>query len=483
MANTLFDGLKEYSTLTRTENGATTRITTFFKVLDMFAMGGACRNRDENSIITMFQEAFEEDSIYALKCLFYLRDVRGGQGERRFFKICIKHLANTCPEAVIRNIELIPYYGRWDDLFVLFDTPVEDEMLALIKRQIKLDAQSKTPSLLAKWMPSENTSSAATRATARRVRSYLGVTPKLYRKVLSELRSRINIVEKLMSENRWSEIEFDKIPSKAGIKYKNAFAKHDVDNRYAAFMQSKSTKVNADVLNPVDIVSKVYRLRSINQLDVDVYEKYWNNLKDYYNGKEENAICICDVSGSMYGLPMEAAIAMSMYIAERGKGPFANHFLTFSESPKFIEIKGENVVKKIQNISKADWGYNTNIEKVFDLLLNIATQNNIAPEDMVSRLYIFSDMEFDQGLNLDDMSQCDTLIESIAKKWEKVGYELPHIIFWNLDSRHNNIPAMNGRYSYISGFNMNMVESVLSGKTGIDLMLEKLNSDRYAPIK
>ena len=197
---------------TRTENGALTHKSTMSHLLDMFAMGAAYRNRSDSDVILLFREAYAEDPVYALKCLFYIRDVRGGQGERRFFRVCMKDLATQDTDAVLRNLKNIPEFGRWDDVFTLIGTPVQKEALAFIREQLTLDVQCKTPSLLAKWMPSENTSSEATRKTAAIVRKSLGMTHKQYRKTLSILRKRINVLERLMSEGRWDEIEFDRSP-------------------------------------------------------------------------------------------------------------------------------------------------------------------------------------------------------------------------------------------------------------------------------
>ena len=227
--NTFLNGMKQVNNFAVTENGALTHFTTMDGLLDLFAMGAAYRTRTDEDVIVLFKKAFDEDPVYALKCLFYIRDVRGGQGERRFFRVATKWLAKYDTDAMKRNLIHVPEFGRWDDLFNFIGTPVETDALNIVKHQLALDVQCKTPSLLGKWMPSENTSSQKTRTTAAKVRKFLGMTPKQYRKTLSVLRARINVLERLMSEGRWDEIEFDKIPSKAGLKYKNAFARHDIE--------------------------------------------------------------------------------------------------------------------------------------------------------------------------------------------------------------------------------------------------------------
>ena len=328
--NTLLNGMKNSTNYHFTENGAITHSTSKSDLLDLFALGGSYRNRSDEDCINLFKNAYAENPEYALKCLFYLRDARGGQGERRFFRVVCKYLAYNEVEAMRRNLPYIPEYGRYDDWYIFVDTPLEADMFELMRQQLMLDVQCKTPSLLAKWLKSINTSSAESKALGEKTRVAFKMTHKQYRKTLATLRARINVLERLMSENRWDEIEFDKIPSKAGLIYRNAFARRDIIKaKYEAFAKSKETKVNAKVLNPVDIAHECFKggyyPHKISETDRAMLDKYWENLEDYYHGREERGIAICDVSGSMYGQPLEAAVSMSAYIAERGKGPFANH--------------------------------------------------------------------------------------------------------------------------------------------------------------
>lgn len=488
--NNFLNGLQNIANFTHTENGAITHKSTLSAVLDMFSLGGAYRNRSDEDCILLFKNALEEDEILALKCLFYLRDCRGGQGERRFFRVCYRWLAQKKTNIARRNFKLISEYGRYDDIiYILVGTPLENEALGFIKEQLALDIECKTPSLLAKWLPSENASAVATKRMGNIIREYLGMTHREYRKTLSILRERINLLERLMSANRWDEIEFDKIPSKAGLIYRNAFARRDIiAKKYETFAKNEKTTVNAKALNPVDIANKAFRRYNIGDVDRAMLQKYWDNQIDYYNGRQENGIAIVDVSGSMIGQPMNAAISMGAYIAERGRGPFANHFITFSGNPELVKFEGIDIVDKFYRCRNANWGMDTNIELVFNMMLNVILKNHTPVEDIPERLYIFSDMEFNNcvtegyGKTIKSQKAMDTLLEGIAKKWATYGYELPKIIFWNLDARQNNIPALGGRFSYVSGFSMNMVECILSGKDGVDLMLKKLNSERYAAI-
>ena len=213
-----------------------------------------------------------------------------------------------------------------------------------------------------------------------------------------------------------------------------------------------------------------------------MFQKYWDNLKDYYGGREERGIAVVDVSGSMSGQPMNAAVSMGAYIAERGKGPFQNHFITFSNSPQLVEFEGVDITDKFLRARRADWGMNTNIEATFNLLLNTARKNKLSQSEIPERIYIFSDMEFDRCTGYHTEQGMNTLLENIAQEWRRYGYELPSLIFWNLNARQENIPAIGRRFSYISGFSMNMIENILSGKDGYSLMLDKLDSERYSVI-
>ena len=510
--NTCLNGMKQANNYTITENGALTHKSTMDDLLDLFAMGAAYRTRSDEDVILLFKNAFAADPVYALKCLFYIRDIRGGQGERRFFRVATKWLATYNTEAMKPNLIHVPEFGRWDDLFVFIGTPLETDALNIIKHQLALDAQCKTPSLLAKWMPSENTSSAKTRKTATTVRKFLGMTPKQYRKVLSALRARINVLERLMSEGRWDEIEFDKIPSKAGLKYKNAFARHDIERMkknpevksYADFAKDTTTKVNAKDLYPYEVVAKAAEVmgcsysywnrsngpKSMDNTDRLMVNKYWENLADYFNGKSFNGLAVVDTSGSMWGTdasaPINVAISLGMYCAEKAKGPFAGHYVSFSSRPQLIAVEGADFCDKVARIWRTNLCENTNIEATFDMLLNTAIANKCSQDDLPQNIIVISDMEFDAGTTCRRYGQNPkTLMEGIREKWARAGYRMPHLIYWNVQARQNNIPEDIGcgLVSYVSGMSPSIFEQIMSGKTGIDLMMEKLNSERYAVIQ
>lgn len=491
--NEFLKAMKNDTNYGYTENGGVKHNSTLNKVLDMFAMGGSMRSRPDDDLIHMFKCAYGENSELALRCLFYLRDVRGGQGERRFFRVILHWMGNHMIEETEHLIPMIAEYGRWDDLFELFNTKCEPAMLGYIYHTINKNEDH----LIYKWLPSINASSRTTKSRGRKIAQEFSMTEREYRKMLTEGRKACNLVETLMSQNQWDQIAFDKLPSRAGLLYKNAFMRREETKaRYAEFMSSEKTKVNASVLNPVEIAHQIFNNGYASIIERQAWQKYWDNLKDYYGGREEPGIAIVDVSGSMYGQPLEAAVSMGAYIAERGKGPFRNHFITFTDYPELVEFEGRDIYDKFMRARNADWGGSTNIEAVFDMLLNTALQHHTPAEDMPKTLYIFSDMEFNgcitggtptrdrwsYGGRVLNRSQINTVIEVQAKKWQRHGYKIPRVVFWNLDARHDNIPAIGDGFSYVSGFSMNMVECILSGKDGVDLMLEKLNSARYQPI-
>lgn len=490
MTNKLLNSLKEETNYGLTQNGATKHLSTLDKVLDMFAFGGAYRQRTDADCIHLFKKAFEEDKELTLKCLFYLRDCREGTGERRFFRVCIKWLANNYPEIVKLNLENIPFFGRWDDLFVLYETPCKADMIILIKNQLLLDLKSETPSLLGKWMPSEQASSHKTKELAERFRISMGMTKRTYRKMLSTLRKKINIVERLMSENKWNEIDFSKIPSKAGLKYKDAFARRDiVKEKYRNFVTNDSLSFNADVLYPYEIVRKVLNNRYLGADDTErlAINKYWESMKDWIEGKETNTLCVVDTSGSMtLGLgsvrPIDVAISLGIYFGEKAKGPFQNHYISFASRPQLIEIQGIDFFDKVERIYQTNLCDNTNIERVFDLLLRVAIGNNLTQSDLPERIIVISDMEFDAGTNKSYSQSC-TLMEGIAKEWEERGYKLPDLVYWNVNSHEDNIPDLRPGVSFVSGCSPSIFSTIMTGKTGYDLMMEVLNKERYSVIR
>ena len=395
-------------------------------------------------------------------------------------------------------MKYIAEYGRWDDLYCLMGTPLEQNMLLLLKNQFTLDLTCQTPSLLAKWLPSCNASSKETVARGDKTRKAFGLTQKEYRKALSILRKRINVLERLMSANEWNKIEFDKIPSKAGIQYKNAFARRDIIKaKYEKFAKDENTKVNAAALYPYEVVEKALRCRFTRMDDTDrlMVNKYWENLPNWVKDANFNGICVVDTSGSMSGTPINVAISLGMYCAERAGGPFANHYISFASRPQLIETKGADFVDKVNRIYSTNLIDNTNIEAVFDLLLDTAIQNNCSQEEIPQNIVIISDMQMDAARGIgrnynyntgrwesNPNIPMETLMESIRRKWNDNMYQMPHLVYWNVDARDNTILDGGDNVSYVSGFSPSIFRSILTGKNSMDLMYEVLDNERYAVI-
>lgn len=474
-----------------TENGAVTNSTTNSASLDFFGIGGALRSRTPDEKYNLFIRAYQETPILAVRTLFYFRDIRGGQGERDTFRHIIYKFALEYPQVAKEIVHQIPEYGRWDDLYALLDTPVEDVVWATIDSQLTSDRMSDTPSLLAKWLKSENTSSKTSRALATRTRKALGLTSKNYRKMLSSLRKKINIIETQMSSNQWEDINYESVPSKALMQYRRAFYRHDSTrfSQYNRDVLAGLKKINTSTLYPSDIVAKV--LHGENE---QLLENAWKNLPDYFKGQKMNALVVADTSGSMYGTPLNVAISLAMYIAERNRGEFHNYFMTFSDQPELVHINGKSLYERINSITKSDWGYSTNIESVFDVILEAAQMKKLSQEDIPSKIIIVSDMEFNEaqqpvGLvsysSLNEEPNNDstlTLFESIREKWNAAGYNLPQLIFWNVAARNNQFPMqMEDNVQLVSGYSPSILTALLAGEflDPYNLMLSVLNSDRY----
>lgn len=483
----MLNHLNNHFNQTRTENGAVAYKSTKSAVLDLFAQGGAMRQSSDSDVQATFSKAFAEDATLALKTLFYLRDITQGQGERRIFRLALSHLARHNQQALAKNLHLVPEFGRWDDLWVLLDTSLKSNVIELVITQLQKDVLSKNPSLLGKWLPSENASSYQTKKYARIIREAVGTTPKKYRKLLSALRSRINLVETKLTEKNYGEIEYSKLPSKAGMQYRQAFFRND-EVRYKAFLDSLSkgeVKVNAGTLYPNDIVGKVLNKGYfVTEQDIKLFEGQWNNLKDFIGEKKENSIVMADTSASMSwhgGDPQRVAISLAMYIAERNKGVFKDHFMTFSTNPSLVKIQGSNIVDKVQNISQANWNGSTDIEKALRTLLKVAVSNNVPSDEMIKKIYIISDMQFNGCVS----GVGQNIFKTVAKDFARHGYEMPNIVFWNVRASSNTPATMNEHgVQLVSGYSPSILTSLLNadGKTPYELMLDVILSDRYKEV-
>ena len=479
------DHLENETNVAYTENGAITNRTTKSCLLDLFAMGGALRTREPKEIEDLFAKAFVEDKELALKMLFYLRDCRGGMGERRTFRTVIVWLANNYPAFIRSNIESIPFYGRWDDLLCLLDTPVKNEVIDLMSFTMSTIAslpQDKIPYdllSLAKWLPSENASSSETKRFAKMIKKELGLSSQAYRKMLSKYRSILGIVERKMSKKEWKYIKYSAVPSRASLIYRKAFTKHD-ETRYLQYLADVKTgkqKINTKALYPYEIINPYLNYGSYNDETLNVM---WDNQPDY-TGEGENALVVADVSGSMMGDPMAVSISLAMYFAERNKNEaFKDTFITFSSKPSLQKIKGANLYEKVQYLMEAHWEMNTDLNAVFKLILNTAVKYSVPANELPSKIYIISDMEFDACVRGGNTMSNYKVIEEM---YREAGYVMPSLVFWNVSSRNNQTPVTvddNGTF-LVSGLSPKIFESSMKSKalTAYDLMLDTITSERY----
>lgn len=484
----MLEMMKNEANLTYTENGAVTHRSAGSDCLDFFATAGALRSAADSEIISRFISAFAEDRDIAMRILFFARDVRGGLGERRVFRVILAYLANNYPETVKKNIPLIAEYGRYDDLLSLLGTPCESDALSFIRSALSADItaldEGREVTLLGKWLPSINASDSRTIANAQKIAKFCCLSYKEYRQALVRLRAKIKIIENNLREMDYS-FDYSKQPSKAMLKYRAAFIRNDGD-RYREFLSSVErgeTKLNTGALMPYEIIRSVfnYGIRDASQrraLDVT-----WNNLPDY--GSDENAIAVVDGSGSMYGCgspsPITVAMSLGIYFAERNRGAFHNHFITFSETPRLVEIKGKDITEKVQYCAGYNEVANTNISAVFDLILNTAVKNKLPQSELPSAIYIISDMEFDYCAEDADVSN----FANAKAKFEAHGYRLPRVIFWNVESRNRQQPVTmhESGTALVSGCTPKLFEMVASGECDpYSFMLSVINSDRYAKI-
>ena len=448
-----------------TANGAITNSTSLSACLDLFFIAGATRTMSEESIIDMFLKARAENRTIAYLILFWARDCRGGAGEKRFFRTIAKYLLTsaTLAEEWEHVAMFAPEYGSWKDIFEI-EKP-DENVLNWLNYQLTENPNS---NLLAKWFPRKGPWFTA-------MHKYLSITPKQLREWLVQ---KTYVVEHQICKKEFSVIEYSKVPSVAMNRYRKLFTKWDAE-RFAQFNEAVlegKTKVNASVLFPYQLYQALCKGE-----DATAVEAQWNSLPDYMKDSTERIIPVCDVSGSMEGLPMDVSVSLGLYIAERNQGIFKNAFITFSAKPEMQYVQGTTLQDKLYSISQAGWGYNTNLQATFELILRSAVQASIPQSEMPTKVLIISDMEFDMacpgGSNLD----------AIKAQYQKAGYDMPEIIFWNVNARVGNVPASmdDARIGLVSGFSPAILTAVLQGEvlSPYQLMLAAVDCARYAPVK
>lgn len=456
----LINATRQYDSLTA--NGAVTHSTSLNYCLDLFFLAGASRNMRESDIIIAFERARAQNKNLAYKILFWARDARGGAGEKRFFQIVMEHISKQYAYDYDQLAIYIPEFGYWKDVFKI-ERPT-DNNLNWIATQLN---ESPNANLLAKWFPRKGKWFVA-------MHQYLKMTPKEFRK---RLVSMTKVVETQMCANEWSEINYSQVPSVAMNKHRNAFFNRD-GVRYAEYIadvKEGKQKINASVLFPHQLYQAI-----MNGQNTDAVEAQWDALPDYMADSTERIIPVCDVSGSMTGLPMDVSVSLGIYISERNRGIFKDAFLTFSESPEMNYLKG-SLSQRMRQLSNASWGYSTNLQATFDLILNSAMRDSLPESEMPTKLLIISDMEFDQA------NSGQTNLDAIKQKYSNAGYKMPEIVFWNVNGRVGNIPASmdESGIGLVSGFSPSILKSVLKGEiySPQQLMLDTVDTARYSCIK
>lgn len=467
----LFEAVNANAT---TANGAVTNASSLNKNVDLFFLAGASRGKD---IKATFAGALVEDQEVAVRVLEWARDARGGAGERETFRNLFKYLIKADPAVASRVLVKTPELGRWDDVFVAFGTSLEREAL----RMIAFALNEVKDGLCAKWMPRQG-------AEANKIRSYMKLTPKQYRKLLVGLS---NTVEQKMCAQDWTGIVYPHVPSVAAGRYQKAFLKHDPKGyaEYKAKLASGEAKINASVAYPYDVI------RSLNYGDEAVAIEQWKALPNYLEGSDENIMPVVDVSGSMGFVvggsvtAMDVAISLGLYVSERMGGIFKDTFMTFSGSPEMLKMKG-NLQERYNQMARSNWGGNTDIQAVFKLILSSAVKGKVAQKDMPTKILILSDMEFDTcvtagtgGRAYGGAPVSVSAMEMIEKEYAAAGYKAPQVVFWNLSGRAGNSPVTYNKVgtALVSGFSPSIVRSVLGGEemTPISIMLKTVMVERY----
>lgn len=493
----------EYNTSV-TENGAFGYRTTGKALLDLNFAVSSFRNASAKEIADKFVKAYYEDPKLAVRWLFYAGDVRGGLGERRLFTTIMLYLAQSHTETAKALLPLIPEYSRWDIVVVLLESPLADEAVEMIRRQLEEDGANREKglsiSLCAKWLPSENASSDYAKRMARILAKKLSLTSRQYRQMLSSYRQYMDVVEVKMSSGRWAEIRYEAVPSRANLVYNTAFLRNDEERRreFLGTVKKGEKKINAGVLYPHDIVHSYVENRrwNLKALD-DTLEELWKALPDYVQGNG-NTLCVADGSGSMFSTVgsskvtcLDVANAFAIYFAGHCAGQFRDTYITFSQTPQFVDLsKGRTLHDKIEIAMSHNEVANTNIEAVFDLILNTAVKYRMPQKELPSSLLILSDMEFDtatrSNVNGNWVSPDEKLFDTFARKYAAHGYRLPRLVFWNICSRTKTIPLRENALgvALVSGFSPTITKMVLSNELDpYKVLMEQLLVPRYDAVE
>jgi hypothetical protein len=456
----------------RTANGMKARKSSANALVDLFYNIGASRGKN---IVPQFTAAYVQDRDLALRIALWARDARSGAGERQLFRDILTHLEKTDPDAAVRLMNRVPELGRFDDLLVFKSQDMKAKAYTLLGDHLR-----QSNGLAAKWTPRKG-------EVAREIREFFGMTPKQYRKTLVGM---TKVVESQMCANDWDNINFSHVPSQAARIYKKAFNRHSVKfAEYVAKLVSgdKTVKVNANAVFPHEVLKDIislYGRKTLNKTELDHLTMQWEALPNYMN--DANILPIVDVSGSMSSPAgkdtkvtcLDVSVSLGLYLADKNKGVFKDTFLTFSEKPELLTLKG-NIVQKVDQMVKSTWGMSTNLHAAFDKILSTAVKNNVPQSDMPSMVLILSDMQFNQCVRHDDSA-----MQMIERKYAQAGYTVPSVVFWNLNSS-GNVPVKSDKSgaALVSGFSPSIMASILGADpqefTPEGMMMKTIMADRY----
>nr|AGS54254.1 expressed protein [uncultured bacterium contig00092] len=487
----LAEASKEINNLSVTENGFAGYKTTGRAILDFFFKVASYKNNQE-LLVKDFEAVLAEEKLeIAIALSLYLRDVRGGQGQRASGRTVFHSLIDSgklTAESIAKLISLLPEYGRWDDVLSFVNHSVAGAMAKdLITAQLLKDMESDNPSLLGKWLPSINTSSRASVKLAHIIRKTLGWNSEKYRKACVALRKKLAVVETKMSAREWESINYEHVPSVANIRYKNAFEKHDGERRkeYLEKLAKGEAKIHGAVNYPHDIIARIrMEQKPISDSEHILYDKLWKELPRL---KMEDTLTVVDVSGSMESVvsgsttAMDVSIALGLYTAESIKGEFHNKVVAFSERPVLCEVPESDIVDRWLAVKEIIWSMNTDMQAVFQLILKTAVDKKLRQEDLPRQLLVVTDMEFDRANDSNngrEPFQKDFGI--MEKEYSDAGYVMPKLVFWNVSSRTCTIPAVKPEVTLISGFSPVTLELIANSVPIEQSILGVLGKPRYA---
>lgn len=505
-----------------TDNGALVYETSGSNLVDFNLNISAMRSKSEDEIASDFRQAFLDNKELAVRYLFFAGDIREGLGERHVFNSIMKNLAQNEPEIAKAVLEFIPEYGRWDEVVNLLNTPIRKDVVKLISTQLSkdIDAASKNEpvSLCAKWMPSLQASNSTVRKNALILCDELGMKKSDYRHMLSDLRNRLNIIEKALAEKDVEKLDAmqESLSSKQNYKYKDALMRLMPEQRTEYFNKvlRGEANYNADVLEPHEIYYRYHNQggygRSVKE-DMG-YEIMWKQLPNKVEpGKE--VLVVRDGSGSMTvglrgtnrGTVLDVASALTVYFSEHATGQFHNKFITFSSRPEIVNLDGcDTLADKISKLDHYDDCSNTNLEKTFMLILDTAIKNKMSQEEMPENILIISDMQFDAASHSrysDTPKWDETLFDTIRSKFEAAGYKIPGLIFWNVNQEKTAVPEIKNELGLVllGGYSKNNIDMICKNefiqevvteqgevkkivKSPEQILTEKLMSERYDAI-